>query len=109
MVNTKNIQREISVILFLGIILATLLLVLGAGLYLWQEGNKNFTAELANTLQTAPAWPSPLGIITLGLFTMVLTQVLRVALLAIFYIKTRDISFAAFSLFILAVLIYSLI
>lgn len=113
MTHTKKIQREMSIILLLGIGLATFLLLLGSGLYLWQEGNKNFALEQlhSNALQTSsiPSLFSPLGLVALGLFTMVLTQVLRVALLVFFYIKTRDLLFALFSLFILFVLIYSLL
>lgn len=50
---------------------------------------------------------SPYGIIQLGILLLILTQILRVALVAWYYLKLHNLNFVWLSLFILALLIFS--
>ncbi len=87
-------------------------------MYLLQFGSNNMHTELVETTSYATnmtlIWHtalsfSPLGLIELGLLTLVVTQIMRVGLLVWFYSATQDYLFALISLFILLALIYSLI
>lgn len=118
MFSTKNMDRLISLILIIGTLISVLLVMLGGTLYLLQNGNESLRLELLqNTIYprgmksvwlTALSF-SPLGMIELGLLLLVITQILRVGLLAWFYAYMRDYWFTSISVFILLMLLYSFI
>ncbi len=98
--------------------LAGCLLTLGGGWYLWQSAALPLsfdTTQINNSPHNIKEiWLSvraltPLGIVQLGLFTLVLTQILRVALLLVYFIQQRDRWFIAISTFIFITLLYSFI
>jgi len=112
----KKMQRGMSLILMAGMIIAVVLVMTGGSIFLLLYGSENANEEFVNVLGYATNVSrifkmaldfSPLGLIELGLLVLVATQIVRVALLAGFYAKTRDYWFVGMSLFILAVLIYS--
>ena len=116
--STTNIQDKISLILLVGILAAIGLVFLGGIIYLFQVGNENLQMELLQSITYKTSLKqiiskalslSPLGIIELGLMILVITQLLRIALLTWFYFIIRDYWFTVFSIFILSVLVYSLI
>lgn len=116
MISSHKINELISLTLFLGTMSALVLNVAACVWYLYQHGTEIIQLEpLQNhpttmtTLWTYLSTPSSAWLMTVGLMILVTTQVLRVGLLAWFYITIRDRWFALFSLFILAVLLYSLI
>lgn len=115
MLARRKIEEIISVLLLIGIFVSTALVLVGGILFLWQSGNENILAlPLIHQSNLTEVWQfafsfTPLGIIELGLLSLVMIQVLRVALLCGFYIITRDIWFTAISTFILCVLVYSIV
>lgn len=118
MYSIKKMQEVLSVVLMIGILTSTALVLIGGIFYLSQFGSHTMQVEIlqSNAYQTniKQIWQSalslsPSGIIELGLLLLVITQILRVALLTWFYAVLKDIWFTSFSVFILLVLIYSLI
>jgi uncharacterized membrane protein len=116
MVSIKKMQALISILLLIGIFISALLVIIGGTLYLVQYGHNNWQTELlqADTYQLSVIhlWETalsftPVGMIELGLLSLVATQILRVALLCWFYTAQRDYWFMFFTFFILLVLIYS--
>lgn len=112
-----GIQRTISLLMLLGILISATLVLIGGALYLQQYGYENLRVELLQTdiyqasviemLKEVFLSLSPLGIVELGLLSLVATQILRVGLLAIYYIYIKDYWFTLISTFILLMLIYS--
>lgn len=118
MVTEKQLQYSLAHILKIGIFVSLALVLSGSIFFLFIHGNESFQDNifLATNydIDIFKIWQSkdffsPLGIIELGLLTLVIVQVLRVALLTYYYTLTRDIWFTIFSIFILSVILYSLI
>lgn len=118
MITRRTLEDGIGLILLFGTCLALLLVTLGGSWYLWQNANLtiSFGTPDANNYphNMKEIWLSirtltPLDIVQLGLFTLVLTQILRVMLLLMYYIQQRDRWFTLISTFILFVLLYSFI
>lgn len=104
-------------LLLIGLLISLLLTAVGGGLYLYRHGNEvtNYQVFQKEThpVTSRKIWKdaltlSPYGIIQLGILILVLTQLLRVALVAAYYFRIFDHKFMFLSLFILGVLIYSL-
>jgi len=116
MTSIKRIQFIISYILLIGTIFSAGLVLVGGFMYLYQNGAANmhievlhadaFAANIIDILYIGFSF-TPIGIIILGLLSLIVTQILRVAMLCGFYTFTRDYWFIFISLFILAVMIYS--
>ena len=115
MLARKKIEEIIGVLLLVGIFISTTLVLIGGVLFLWQSGNDDILAlPITNQINLTEVWQfafsfTPLGIIELGLLSLVMIQVLRVALLCGFYITIRDTRFTIISVFILCVLVYSIV
>lgn len=118
MQTTRSIEKKISLILLAGTLLSTAIVLLGGIWYLSQHGAEDMQFALLRSAPTphsvAEVWQfalsfTPLGIVQLGLLILVATQLLRVAMLCFFYIKTRDYWFTLISCFVLLVLIYSFV
>lgn len=116
MTPVRKIEEVIGLVLLLGTLLSALFVLIGGMLFLFQHGNENLhTAILTAALKPNnifQIWKyafsfSALGIIELGLLLLVMTQVVRVALITGFYIWIRDYWFILISGFILLVLIIS--
>lgn len=111
----EKMQIAIGRLLFVGAIFSFILVALGGGLYLWEHGSDvvNQSMFASNTIVSKPLLPvgqlSALGIVQLGLFALVLTQLLRVAMTTWYFIKLREKVFMGISAFILLVLVYSLL
>lgn len=117
MLSPRQLNDMMSLILLFGIIISTTLVFMGGMAYLFKYGSMDFQTALhqstiyqtsiktifANVLQFLP-----FTIIEFGLLSLVITQILRVALLAFYYLSLRDYWFAIFSIFILCLLSYSL-
>ena len=112
----KSMETMMGLILTIGMFLSAVLVFLGGVIFLFQHGSENIHSHFimsesyqTNThhiLESVLAF-SPIGMIELGLLTLVATQIIRVALLVLFYGITRDYWFSFFSLFIMTVLVYS--
>lgn len=115
MINTRKIEKIMSVILSIGLMISVSLVMLGGGIYLFQHGHENIHFDVVNPVySTNPQlilenalYFSPFGIIQLGLLVLVVTQIARVGLLVWFYGAIRDYWFLFISLFVLVVLMFS--
>lgn len=112
------IDQWMSWTLNLGTLLSILLVFSGGAIYLFNAGNESIQLLLqqsttyplnfsiiAETIQLTPA----VGLIEMGLFCLIATQLLRVGMLLIYYIYTKDYWFILINLFVLLVLVYSFI
>jgi uncharacterized membrane protein len=118
MFSIHKIKNTIGYILTIGTIVSALFVLMGGLFYLLQHGQDKIQMVLMqpslNDMKLISIWHaalhfSPMGLIGLGVFTLVGTQLLRVALLAFFYLMSCDYVFGAISLFILLVLLYSIV
>lgn len=113
----KSIEVIMGLILTTGMIIASILVIIGGAIYLFQNGMHNMQSELFQTatydtnisaiLRGAMTFSS-VGIIELGLLVLIGTQLVRVAMLVWYYCITQDFWFASISAFILLTLVYSL-
>jgi uncharacterized membrane protein len=112
-----RLQLMIGQALLIGLLIALILSIIGGIFYIAHHGRE------INHYQVFQKEPSPAtsrkiwgdaltfsayGVIQLGILILVLTQLLRVALVAFYYFKLHNFPFVWLSLFILGVLIYSL-
>lgn len=111
-----KMQDGIGIVLLMGTLIATLLVLIGGSLFLMQSGNQPMPFDLlhgdAYPISVENLWQiaisfSPIGLIELGLLTLIATQILRVVLVTGFFIAIKDTPFILISLFILVVLVYS--
>ena len=117
MLSHKKIEQWMGTLLILGILFSATLVIIGGTLFLLQNGQETMPAlppPIAYQLTLSQVWQfalsfTPLGIIQLGLLALVSVQILRVAMLCVFYVITRDYWFIAFSTFILLVLVYCIV
>lgn len=115
----ERMQIAIGKLLLIGVMASLVVVLLGGILYLANHGNdyvnyqmfhgepKQFTT-VASILSHVFTFSS-LDLIQTGLLTLVIVQVLRVALTAWLFIQAKDKLFFLISLFILFVLVYGLI
>lgn len=114
----KQMELMIGVLMRMGLWLSVLIVLVGGGLYLIQNGDElihyQAFAEEPKQLHTIPgilrsaATFSAVGIIQFGLLVLILTQVVRTAMTAWLFAEERDYLFTGISLMILAILIYSI-
>ena len=117
MLNTSKIEDSIAIILLLGIIFSAALVLSGGLLYIIEQGMRpiDFTALQHATYKInvihffATFHFSALALIELGLLTLVIAQILRVALLVIAYALMKDYRFTYISLFVLIIMLYSFV
>lgn len=116
MYSSTKIEKMITLILIVGTLISICLVMTGGIIYLLENGNTTLASTLLKSnnyhLNINSIWQniqsfSSIGLIELGLLSLVTTQILRVGLLCWFYIITKDYWFIGFSMFILAILIYS--
>src|SRR3990167_7213825 len=113
MLANKNMQESIGFILFIGTFVSVCIAMVGGSLYLIQHGNETLSTQILQSdsyhLSIFAIWQSAkslssVGMIELGLLSLVMTQIVRVATLVWFYLKTHDYVFPGISLFILLTL-----
>jgi uncharacterized membrane protein len=115
---TPSIEKKIGAVLLAGTLFSMAVVLIGGIWYLSQFGNDNVQFELLRSMPKSRSideiWRvalsfTPLGIVELGLLLLVATQLLRVAMLCVFYAIIGDYGFTSISCFVLLVLIYSFI
>lgn len=118
MLTNKETRNIISWILTIGTLFSAGLVLIGGIFYLIQHGGDNASSQLLNpsTIYTSigSIWQaatsfSPLGIIALGVLSLVLTQLVRVGLLIIYYFSIHDYWFTFICLFVFLTLVYGLL
>lgn len=118
MISEKKITHWLGRILQVSIIISIALVMIGGISFLLQHGSKsldhNIFLATSYDIDILTIWQnewlfSPIRLIELGLLTLVMAQILRVALLSYYYIAIRDYWFMLFSLFILSIILYSLL
>lgn len=113
----KHYENILAKLMMSGILLATTLVMTGSIVYLYQHGHEliqyhTFHSEPKNLISFTAIFRdalhfSALAMIQLGLYILVLVQVLRVVLTLGYFLVLRDRAFVLLSVFILAVLVYS--
>jgi uncharacterized membrane protein len=109
----EQLQIFIGHVLLAGLLVALVLTIVGGVFYLIFHGEETHNYRIFQQPPPVKTWHaifslSSYGVIQLGILVLVLTQLLRVFLVAWYYFELHDLKFVWFSLFILAVLIYSL-
>lgn len=116
MISEIKLKNYIGLILQAGILTSIFFVTIGGILFLYEHGAEPFannTLVLSNhilyvgMLFQRDFWLTPLGLIDIGLFILVGAQILRVALLCVYYTLIVDKWFMFFSYFILFVIVYS--
>lgn len=112
----RRLETYLAYIMIVGMIMASLFVLLGGSIFLWQHGAADLQKKLIlseskdltiyQLFKQAFSF-TPLGTILIGLIILVLTQLLRVILLLGYYLHIRDKWFACISAFIAFMLIYS--
>ena len=114
MLSKKKMETIMGFILTLGTLFSAILVLIGGVMFLAQYGNANVKTELlfsspvhinAQFISETISSFSPLGIVELGLLSLVATQILRVALLVFYYLTTRDYYFFGICSFVLLVIL----
>lgn len=116
--NDQKVEIIIGVLLRTGVTVAAVVVLLGAGMYLWRHGFEiieynRFSGEpenlksLGGILQGAVAL-SGRAIIQLGLLLLIATPVARVAFSAVAFAIEGDFLYVWITVIVLAVLLYSL-
>lgn len=105
----ERLQLMIGKLMLAGAIISATVTFIGAVIFLSQHGSEPSYFHLFKpTNSYVTNYFSARGLIAIGLYILVFTQVLRVALTGWLFVKLRDKWFIGFSLFVLTVLIYSL-
>lgn len=107
MINTQQMEQWIGQVLRWGLFLSLFIVLVGGACYLWQHGNDVIPYQVFSGKFTTILL-SPQGIIQLGLFILIGTQVLRVILTAFLFLQCKDYVFTAISGGIFVLLIYSI-
>ncbi|MFY9752900.1 MAG: DUF1634 domain-containing protein [Candidatus Acidiferrales bacterium] len=114
----REIELLIGQLLRAGVLLAAATVFIGGALYLWQSGRTTpnyhvFRGE-THDLRHAPAIArhalslQPLALIQFGLLLLIVTPIARVAFSAFAFAIERDWLYVAFTIVVLAILLFSL-
>ncbi len=97
------------------LLISLLLTVAGGAYYIFKEGQSiKYYHVFQNSSQIGlqKIWQealtlSPVGIIQMGILILIFSQLLRVVLIAFYYVKSHDFKFMFFSFFIIGFIIFS--
>ena len=113
----KKTELIIGYLMRIGLFFSLGIILVGGIFYLFQQGTDvmhatQFRGEPAGLTSLYGVWHhmlvlSPLAIIQFGILILVLTQILRVAFTAFYFMELRDYFFTWISLFIFTVLTIS--
>lgn len=114
----KEVEQLVGRLLQIGVSIAAVVVLAGGIFFLFQHGQETtdyhvFRGEQAD-LRKLPDiveqafTPRSRGMIQLGLLLLIATPVARVAFTVFAFLRERDYIFVAVTLFVLAVLLYSL-
>jgi uncharacterized membrane protein len=105
----ERLQVMIGKIMLIGAIVSATITAIGAIIFLIQHGYEPTHFHLFNpTYSHVKNYFSGRGLIEIGLYIIVFTQILRVAFTGWIFVKMRDKWFTVFTVFVFLVLIYSL-
>ncbi len=117
-ISDARIDQLIGNLLRVGVVLSSLIVLIGGGLYLTRHGTElpNYRmfwgepSELRSVLGIVKvAWSfSARGIIQFGLLVLVATPVMRVLFTVVFFMIQRDRIYVGVTLIVLSVLLFSL-
>ena len=116
--NDREVEDLIGNLLRAGVLLAALIVFIGAVVYLVRHGSEPadyrvFHGEPSDFRTIQGVWRETLafqgrGIIQLGLLVLIATPVARVALSIVGFAAERDRMYVGFALMVLVILLYSL-
>lgn len=103
-----DIEKMLQWVVTAGIVLAVVLVCIGGAIYLYHQGSEEmvYTFIPENVLSTESL---PELCITLAVFVLAFTQILRVAVVGYYFYKLQDILFTLISLFIFIFLTISIV
>jgi uncharacterized membrane protein len=117
--NDQRIETLVGTLLRAGVLISAVVGLIGGAVYLLHHGHDApryhvFTGEPAEYRSVADIVADALqgrgrGLIQLGVLLLVATPVARVALCAFAFVKQRDRLYVGVTLFVLAVLLFSLL
>src|SRR4051812_1113612 len=102
----ERLQLMIGKLMFVGAVVSAAITLVGAIIFLIQHGSEPTHYHFFNpALSQVHNYYSARGLIEIGLYTLVFTQLLRVAFTGWIFIKQRDKWFTVFTAFVFLVLI----
>jgi uncharacterized membrane protein len=107
----SDLEKQISLTLRIGVILSSLLVIVGLLLY-FVEGNRSLAVSNSFSLFqifTGLASANPLAIILFGVVVLVITPVLRVFELLLSYLGERDRLYVALSFLVFLFMVIGII
>jgi uncharacterized membrane protein len=118
-ISDRAVEQVVGRMLQLGVLLAAVVVLIGAVMLLWQHGSKpvsyvTFTGEpealrsVAGILRGAMSMQSH-AIVQLGLLLLIATPIARVALTLVAFAIQRDRTYVVITLIVLALLLYGLL
>jgi uncharacterized membrane protein len=118
-ISDARIDKIIGNLLRVGVVVASLVVLIGGGLYLKRHGTelpsyhifRGEPSDLRNVqgIMKTVSSLSGRGIIQFGLLLMIITPVLRVAFTVVSFIIQKDRVYIGVTLIVLAVLLFSLV
>ncbi len=120
-VESRDLESLISAILMIGVFASLLVEIAGLGYYItsrgslevdfssnWQTSGKDFFAYGWGTLTSLAQGANPIGLMALGIVMLMITPYVRVLTSVVYFGVRRNPKYALMSLFVLAVLTFSL-
>lgn len=116
MIKANQMENIMGWILLIGTSLSALLVIVGGTMLLTEHTHVLLKSELMSGTKYHVGFVEmyhylqqhlSIGLIELGLLCLVMTQVIRIALLACYYAIIHDKAFTFISLFILCIMLYS--
>lgn len=99
--NTRSIDKPIAAVLFVGMVISTVLIVVGALLYVIRpEHNLHMVLPLGHAIRTLPSM-RPAAWLSVGLFALIVTPVARVIVAIASFAWVRDWKYTAVSIVVL--------
>jgi uncharacterized membrane protein len=110
------LQMEVAIAYVLrgGVALSGFFIALGLALKLFEKGNSQtlisqlLSGQALNTAQTLAPW-QPDYVITIGLILLIALPVVRVAMTVFLFLKEKDYTYLAITLFVLCVLLVGVV
>jgi len=103
----KSDEILVSTTLRVGVVLAALCSLVGAGIYFSRHASEPIAYGIFHAVRVTPAF-TDIGLLSLGVAILIATPIVRVAILVVVFLRERDWLYTSVSAFVLAVLLLSL-
>lgn len=111
----RTMEHTLAIVLSIGVLLSSLFVIIGSMQYLQKHSADNIIPlQVAHPIHTSlqafltrMRAHSPTDLMECGILILIATQILRVALLTVFYGITKELKFFIISAYILLLLLHS--